>query len=262
MSAPPQLRALVTGASSGIGEAVARLLASEGYRVALLARRESELQRVARELPRAREHLALPCDVGDDVELARAFARIAEEFGALELLVNNAGSGYRTLVEELEPELVRRLLDTNVTGVLLCCKHALPLLRSGTRPVVVNLSSVVGRRAIPGQAAYCASKAAVCSIGEALRLEWAEHRIAVCTLDPATTVTGFFAAQANPRHLAGPDPRAAARPEDVARAVLELARHPRPERFLRRTWKGLAVLSLLAPRTADRWLSRRLNTRG
>lgn len=252
-------RALVTGASSGIGEAVARLLAGAGYRVALLARRTDELERVRADLPGDEtDHLALPCDLTDEVAIDRAFDALARAFGGLDLLVNNAGLGYRARVEELQVAMVRRVLDTNVTAVLLACRAALPLLRSGEHPVVVNVSSVVGRRGIPGQAVYAASKAAVCSIGEALRLEWAAEGIAVCTLNPALTATGFFAAQANPAGLPPPDLAGAEEAVDVARHVLALDRRPSPERSLRWKWRMLGVLSVLAPRLADRVLARQL----
>ena len=116
-------------------------------------------------------------------------------------------------------------------------RRALPLLRAGESPVVVNVASVVGRRGIPGQAAYAASKAAVCSIGEALRVEWARERIAVCTLNPALTATGFFEAQTNPAQLPHPDLKSASDADDVAKHVLELDRDPQPERSLRWKWR-------------------------
>ena len=255
--ARPSRRALVTGASSGIGEATARLLASRGYRVALLARRLAELERVRAALE-GDGHLCLACDLREPAQIESAFARVADAFGGLDLLVNNAGVGYRARVEEIEPEALRSVFDTNVTALLLACQRALPLLRRGSAPVVVNLASVVGRRGIPGQAAYSASKAAVCSIGEALRVEWAAERIAVCTLNPALTATGFFEAQANPSSLPHPDLSRAFGAQDVARAVLELDRRPRPERSLRWKWRLLGALSVFAPRLADRALARRL----
>lgn len=253
-------RALVTGASSGIGEAVARLLAEEGYRVALLARRADELERVRRELRAGAHpgHLVLKCDLTDPAAIDAAFARVLEAFGGLDLLVNNAGRGYRATVEELDPALLHAVFDVNVLGLLLACRAALPALRRGERPVVVNVASVVGRRGIPGQAAYAASKAAVCSVGEALRVEWADEGIAVCTLNPALTATGFFEAQANPAGLPHPDLSRAAGAVDVARHVLALDHEPRPERSLRWKWRLLGVLSVLAPRWADRLLVRRL----
>jgi NAD(P)-dependent dehydrogenase (short-subunit alcohol dehydrogenase family) len=253
----PAQRALVTGASSGIGAATARLLAKNGYRVALLARRADRLEALARELDGA-GHLVLPCDLRDPAAIASAFERLATDFGGLDLLVNNAGIGYRARVDEIEPELLERVFDTNVFGLLLCCRAALPLLRRSTRPVVVNIASVVGRRGIPGQAAYSASKAAVVSIGESLRVEWAHEKIAVCTLNPGLTATGFFEAQPNPSKLPDPDLGASAGAESVAAHVLALARAPKPEVSLRAKWRWLAILSVIAPRTADRLLVDRL----
>jgi NAD(P)-dependent dehydrogenase (short-subunit alcohol dehydrogenase family) len=257
LSSPAPRRALVTGASSGIGAEVVRQLAQQGYRVALLARREEQLNELLSELP-GEGHLILPCDLADESAVRLAFERTAESFGGLDLLVNNAGVGYRARVEELEVDLVRRVFDTNVVGLLLACREALPLLRKGEQAVVVNVASVVGRRGIPGQAAYAASKAAVCSIGEALRLEWAPENIAVCTLNPALTATGFFEAQPNPSGLPKPDLSAASGTIDVAHEVLALDRNPRPERSLRWKWRVLGMLSVFAPRHADRLLVRRL----
>lgn len=250
-------RALVTGASSGIGAATARLLIEHGYHVALLARGEERLRALSAELG-ADCTLVLPCDLRDPAAIERAFTRVHERFGGLDLLVNNAGLGYRARVEELDPELLRQTFETNVHGLLLACRAALPLLRVSERPVVINVASVVGRRGIPGQAAYAASKAAVVSIGEALRLEWARDRIAVCTLSPALTATGFFAAQPNPSRLPPPALDRADPARHVAVAILALDRAPRPELTLRRKWKWLALLSILAPRASDRVLARRI----
>lgn len=249
-----QRRALITGASSGIGAALARVLAREGYRVALLARRESELERVRQSCKRPDEHLALACDIRDGAALRTAVRTVGERFGALDLLVNNAGIGYRAQVEELDDELVRALFETNVVGVLGACREALPFLRRGTRPVVVNIASIVGRRSVPGQAAYSASKAAVCSIGEALRIEWAAYDIAVCTLSPGLTKTAIFDVQANPARLPHPSFVDADEPETVARAVLALDRQPRPEVALRGKWKWLGWLTPAFPRLSDRLL--------
>jgi NAD(P)-dependent dehydrogenase (short-subunit alcohol dehydrogenase family) len=256
----PHRRALVTGASSGIGRATARLLAAEGYRVALLARREDKLREIEREIAAisAAPALVLPCDLCRPKEIEAAFAKLDLEFGGLDLLVNNAGMGYRARVEELDAALLRQLFETNVIGLLLCCRAALPLLRRSQRPVVVDVASVVGRRGIPGQSAYAASKAAVISIGEALRVEWAREEIAVCTLNPALTATGFFEAQPNPSGLEHPDLSRSLGPEEDARSVLALDREPRAEMSLRQKWRMLALLTLIAPRFADRLLARRL----
>ncbi len=254
-------RALVTGASSGIGEAVSRLLAAQGYRVALLARNRARLEAVAAELPRPSsggDHLVLPCDLTRVEEIEGAIEAVEAAFGGLDLLINNAGIGYRARVSELDPEPLRRVFDTNVFALLLTCKACYPLLVRGDRPVVVNVSSVVGRRGIPGQAGYSASKAAVCSIGEALRIEWAEEDIAVSTLNPALTATGFFQNQLNPQALPDPDLGDARPASGVAQAILALDQDPRPEVSLRWKWRLLGILSILSPRLADHALVRRL----
>ena len=250
-------RALVTGASSGIGEATARLLAASGWRVALLARRAERLAEVEGELA-GDGHLCVACDLTDPAALSAAVVEVDRAFSGLELLVNNAGLGYRAKVEELDDALVRRVIDTNVTALFLTCRDALPLLERGDRPVVVNVASVVGRRGVPTQAVYCATKAAVCSLGEALRLEWRERGIAVCTLNPGLTATGFFEAQPNPSGLPEPDLDRSDTAVDVARHVLALAADPEPERSLRWKWKLLGALSVLFPRLADAELARRI----
>ena len=251
-------RALVTGASSGIGEATARRLASAGYRVALLARRGAELERVRASLPEPDAHLCVPCDLRDAAAVAKAMLVVRERFGALDLLVQNAAHGYLARVEQYDPALLRSLVDTNVTAVLDVARESLPLLRGGERPTMVLVSSIVARRGIPGQVSYAASKAALNSIGEGLRIEWASDRIAVCLLDVGLTRTAFFATQPNPAHLPGPDVSAADSPERVADEILALDRAPQPERWLSWKWRALSLLGLLAPRLSDRYLVRRM----
>lgn len=250
-------RALVTGASSGIGAATARRLAAQGYRVALIARRRAELEAVAAGLREPQRHATLVCDLTDAPALARAVDAAGAAFGGLDLVVNNAGIGYRARVADLEPEPLARLVATNLTAPLLVCRAALPHLRRGRAPVMVLVSSVLGRRGYPTQAAYAATKAGVCSLGESLRLEWRREGIAVCTLDPGLTRTGILSAQANPAGLPDPDLSRAAPPEQVAELVLDLDRHPRPEVYGEPKWRWLAALSVLAPGWSDRVLERR-----
>ncbi|MFT7670733.1 MAG: short-subunit dehydrogenase [Planctomycetota bacterium] len=252
-----QRRALVTGASSGIGEATARVLAKEGYTLALLARNVDRLRDIASELP-GHGHFILECDLCDNEQIEAAFALLRETWDGLDLLVNNAGIGYRALVSELDDALLERLFRTNVIALLHTSRLALPLLKRGSKPVLINVSSVVGRRGIPGQVAYSASKAAVCSISEGLRIEWAKEGIAVCTLNPALTTTGFFEAQANPQGLPSPSLESASGPDQVAHEILQLDRSPRPERSLRWKWRVLSALSVLAPRLCDKLLVRNL----
>lgn len=251
-------RALVTGASSGIGAAVARRFAAEGYRVALLARRAEELESVRASLANAGEHRALACDVRDEAAVRAAVAEIGRTFGAVDVVVHAAGIGYRARLEELELAEIERVLATNLTAVLLLDREALPWLERGDRPVVIHVGSVIARRGIPGQLVYSASKAALVSASEALRLEWAERGIEVCLLHPGVTRTGFFAAQANPFRRPPPDLAGADTPERVAEEVLAVDRRPRPEVWLKARWRWFAAATLFTPRLADRWLARKL----
>ncbi len=225
--------------------------------MALLARNVERLEAVRSEL-HGSGHVLLTCDLCDPAQIETAFAELAEVFGGLDLLVNNAGMGYRARIDELQDELLEQLFRTNVFSILHTARLGLPLLRRGKDPVLVNVSSVVGRRGIPGQVAYSASKAAVCSIGEGLRIEWAREGIAVCTLNPALTATGFFEAQPNPSELPHPSLGAAAGPEQVAEEIWQLDQAPQPERYLRWKWRLLSALSILAPRRSDRFLVRNL----
>jgi NAD(P)-dependent dehydrogenase (short-subunit alcohol dehydrogenase family) len=258
MASETTRRALVTGASSGIGEATARLLAEQGYSVALLARDAAALERVRASLPEPQRHFALPCDVRDPRRIDEAVARLRERWSTIDLLVHNAGHGYLAKIEESDPASLRSLFETNVVGVLDLSRAALPLLRASSRAVVVLVSSIVGRRGIPGQAPYAASKAALNSLGEGLRIEWSPHGIAVCILDVGLTRTPFFQHQPNPARLTGPNLAGADDPREVARAIFELDRRPRPEVSLSRKWRLLAIASVLAPRLADRLLVRRM----
>lgn len=250
-------RALVTGASSGIGAAAARALAAAGYRIALLARRAEPLEAVRAELAGS-GHMCVTCDLQDPAAIRAAADLLQREWGGLELVVANAGVGYRALISELDDELCERVFATNVLAPMRLARDLLPLLKAGDAPVWINVSSVVGRRGIPGQAVYSASKAALSSLSEALRLEWAADDIAVCTLNPALTATGFFEAQPNPGALPDPDLAGAAGPDDVAREILTLAKHPRPERSLRWKWWLLGALTPIFPRLSDRLLASRL----
>ena len=258
-------RALVTGASSGIGAAAVRALAEEGFAVALLARRREPLEALAASLPAPAEgeprHLVIPCDLTQPADIRRAAEQLESDWGAVDVVVANAGLGYRALVAELDDELVERVFATNVLAPMRLARDLLGLLRLGHEPVWINVSSVVGRRGVPGQSAYSASKAALSSFSEALRLEWAEEGasgIAVCTLNPALTATGFFDAQPNPSQLPDPDLASAAGPEDVARELVALALCPQPERSLRWKWWLLGALTPIFPRLSDRLLVRRL----
>jgi NADP-dependent 3-hydroxy acid dehydrogenase YdfG len=176
--------ALVTGASSGIGEAIARALAEEGARCLLVARRAEQLERLARELPGAQ---AIALDVRDA-------ARVREELArhAVDIAVANAGLGRgMEPLHQGEPEDWAEMLDTNVKGVLHTLRAVVPGMIERQGGDIVFLGSVAGRQVYPNGAVYCASKFAVRALYEGLRLEVLGKGIRCTTVDPGMVKTDF-----------------------------------------------------------------------
>ena len=182
--------AVVTGASSGIGEATARLLAREGCNVVLAARREDRLNAFAADLGEGA--LAAPTDVTDPAACAALVARTVERFGSLEILVNNAGLGLSGSVAEGDPEDWRKMFDVNVLGVLYVTRAAVrQMLRQGAGDVVF-VSSLAGRRVPRADGTvYAATKHAVNAVAEGLRMDVHEKGIRVINVEPGLVRTEF-----------------------------------------------------------------------
>lgn len=182
--------AVVTGASSGIGEATALALAGRGAAVMLAARAEEKLRFLEREISAAGGRaLAMRTDVTDRDSVEAMVERTIEEFGSLDVLVNNAGLGLSGRVAELRAEDLRQVLEVNLIGPLVCIQAALPHMRQEGR--IINISSVVGKRAIPKVGGYCATKSALNALSDALRVEVAGRGITVTSVYPGTTQTAF-----------------------------------------------------------------------
>ena len=180
--------AVVTGASSGIGEATARGLREAGFFVVLGARREDRLMAVAGEL-RGR---GLPLDVRDLASIDAFTAAVAAEYGQVEILINNAGlaAGLQPLAQGNDDDWVQ-MMETNVLGLLRVTRAMLPLLRRAPRAHIVNLGSVAGFEVYPGGVGYTASKHAVRAITKTLRLELMGEPIRVTEIEPGMVETEF-----------------------------------------------------------------------
>ncbi|MGH7130971.1 MAG: SDR family oxidoreductase [Phycisphaerales bacterium] len=177
---------LITGASSGIGEATARLLAERGAHVVMGARRTDRLERIAAELvARGQSAAARALDVTDLVDMQAFVRSAAERFGRLDVLINNAGVMPLSRLDALKVDEWNRMIDVNIRGVLHGIAAALPLMREGGSGQIINLSSIGGHAVSPTAAVYCATKYAVLAISEGLRQENTNVRVTV--ISPGVT---------------------------------------------------------------------------
>ncbi|MGB8954341.1 MAG: SDR family NAD(P)-dependent oxidoreductase [Tumebacillaceae bacterium] len=187
--------AIVTGASAGIGRASAVALAKEGFQLALGARNQERLADTVREIEEAtgRTPLALQLDVREEGQVKAFIAAIVEKYGRIDLLLNNAGlaKGVLPVIEEEETDNWDQMIDTNVKGLLLMTREAVPHMIEGGNGHVINLGSIAGREAYAGGAVYCATKFAVRAITDALRQELLGKPVCVTTVDPGMVETGF-----------------------------------------------------------------------
>jgi NADP-dependent 3-hydroxy acid dehydrogenase YdfG len=178
----------ITGASSGIGEALALQFATEGARIVLSARRESELERVreactGRGLP-ADNILVLPLDVTDYDAMPAAVGRVCEKFGRIDMLINNAGISQRSLCVDTDMSVYRKIFEVDVLGQIALTKAVLPgMLEQGSGHIAIT-SSVAGKIGVPLRTGYCAAKHAVMGFYDALRAETARHGVRVTTITP------------------------------------------------------------------------------
>jgi NAD(P)-dependent dehydrogenase (short-subunit alcohol dehydrogenase family) len=175
--------AFVTGASRGIGEAISRRLAAEGARVALAARDEALCQRIASDiLRRGGEAIGIGCDVTLAVSVSNAIAGVVSRWGHIDVLVNNAGLGGPTPIDDPDDSRWNSIIGTNLTAAFRVTREAAPFLTSGAR--VINMSSVLGRFGVAGMGAYCASKHGIIGLTRALALELAPRQITVNAICP------------------------------------------------------------------------------
>jgi short-subunit dehydrogenase len=177
--------AIITGASSGIGWALAKELARQGCRVGLLARRQEQLNKLAEEITEAGGTAAVhPADVADRDDTLRTVAALRDQLGPVDLLIANAGVGAPTLLEPFNVSDVEKMFRVNLLGVIYSIEAVLPeMLRRG-RGHLAAVSSQAAYKGLPGESAYCASKAAVSTYLEGLRIQLRGNGIAVTTICP------------------------------------------------------------------------------
>jgi short-subunit dehydrogenase len=249
--------AIITGGSVGIGAATARAFAGAGMRLALCARRRTHLESLAAELRAGGAEVSVfPLDVTDEKALRAMVDEVAARCGGVDVLVNNAGRGMAATFEDTTPAEFREILELNLLATIIGSQAVLPHMRRQGRGHIFNVSSVVGRRSIPGRAAYSATKFAMGGISEALRLELRGTGIHVSLVYPIYTATEFHDVETRRMHIPRMGPVQTA--DQVARAMLRCVRRPRPEVYPYRPARLLAVLSALCPSLADRVVARAL----
>ena len=212
--------AIVTGSTKGIGRAIAEALVREGMNVCVSARNGDEVERAVHELGGAGEGgvTGAVCDVRDYDEVKALVEHTVEEFGGLDVLVNNAGIGIFGRVEETAPEDFRAVLETNLFGVFYCCREAIPQMKKRGGGYIINISSLAGTNAHPEMTAYNASKFGLNGFSEAMMQEVRHDRIKVSYVMPGSVNTYFGDEE--------PDESKSwqLQPADIARVVLDLLR--------------------------------------
>lgn len=249
---------IVTGASSGIGKSLALRLADQGARVVLAARSVERLEALAQECSRrGGQALVVPTDVADEAQCRALVERATQEYGRLDMLINNAGFGLVARLDEMpDLHLFRQVLDVNFYGALCCTYYALPHLKQA-KGRLVNISSLGGLSALPYNTAYIASKFALEGFSESLRMELQANDVSVTVISPSWVVTEFHEHYVNKDGQAkGPSGRAiytdkTMTADECARITLEAARRRKREVIM-----GPGRLALLLKVIAPDWLDK------
>jgi short-subunit dehydrogenase len=242
-------RAVVTGAAAGIGRATALALGTEGMLIEAVDRDAAGLESLAAADGHVRPRVA---DLSRPSEVEPLIERIEQEAGPIDLLVNVAGIGLQASVLEMTPDDLRRLFEVNFFATATLCREALRVMSARRRGEIINISSAAARRGLPGLGGYAATKAALHTFTQALRLEARHHGVAVTEVLPISVRTGFFEAATN----RAARPYAAAgrvqTPEYVAQRIVACARHPVAELHTTPWLHPVFALEALAPNLIDR----------
>ena len=256
---------VITGASAGIGRALAEALAPRGARLVLAARRADRLEQLNAALGGG--HQIIPADVARPDDCERLIRQTVERFGRLDTLVCNAGYGILRPVAETSAEELRQLFQTNVFGTLDCVRPAVPVMagqpeRGGWRGQVMIVSSAAARRGLPYFGGYSATKSAQLSLAEAMRVELRPQRIAVTSVHPVGTETEFtVAAQTagrTTRRIAPSPGEVRQTAADVARAMVRAIERPRPEVWPLRPSRWMLSFATLMPGWVDGVMAKRV----
>jgi short-subunit dehydrogenase len=245
-------RLLVTGASSGIGRAIALEAGKRGCRVILAARSEVEIEALADQMRRTGvEAVAVRADVTRPEDRQAMFDVAKEHFGGLDILVNNAGVAAHGHFMDLDPQTLRQVMEVNFFAVAENCRLAIPLLEDGEQPLIVNVSSMAGRRGVPAWTEYSASKFAVCGFSEALRAELVRFGVDLMLVVPGLTQSDLGKNLLAKKGRLPTDYASGLTPQVVAQKILDGAEANKHELRIEKDARLLLFVNWLAPRFVD-----------
>jgi len=247
----------ITGASAGIGRAIAIRLARDSASVAICSRRRDRLDRVAAEIIQAGgTSLAMVADVAKAADMQTFVDQTVSRWGQIDVLVCNAGYGVYGAIDQIAPEKMQALMEVNYLGTFNAARAALPIFRRQHHGHFVIISSIVGKRGVPYVGAYAATKFAQVGLAECLRAELVGSGIHVTVVYPISTESEFYEVMVQHSGFATRARGPRQPTERVANAVARAIEHPVPEVYPFRLSKALAVANAIAPGLCDRIVKR------
>jgi short-subunit dehydrogenase len=252
-------RILITGASSGIGRAISEQLAAAGARLVLAARTADRLNAWAEELAaRGASVIAVPTDITCEEDRQHLLQTTAQRLGGLDVLINNAGIASWSHFAESTEDILRQIMEVNFFGPVEMMRLAIPLLKQGQQPAILNVASMCGRRGMPAWPEYSASKFALVGLTEALRAEMVPYDVEVLLVLPGLTRTGLHDHMLKAEGRAKIDFSAGMPPEQVASAVVRALRNNRRETVVGSDAWWMLLVNRFFPRFVDRRIARRV----
>jgi short-subunit dehydrogenase len=250
----------VTGASSGIGRSLAGLLSDEGAKVAMVSRSEDKLNELAAELNQKKngELLVLPGDLTNEAFRRQVLDRVVEQWGGLDILINNAGLASWAHFADSTEEVMREIMEINFFAPIELIRNAIPILTDGNQPAVLNVASKCGRRGLPAWPEYSASKFALCGMTEAFRGELARFDMDVLLVLPGLTKTDLSKKMLLNQGKADIDFESGMPPETVAAGIINALKNNRTETVIGRDAKWLLSVNRFFPRLVDRLIRRKV----
>ena len=250
-------RAIITGASSGIGWHLAKQLAAEKVDLIVCARREERLNELANQIKaEGQSCFTVAGDITDPATRAKLLEACQSELGGLDIVVNNAGIGAMGRFDEATPDRMRKVFEVNFFAVADMIRESLPLLKTGQDPIIVNMSSVLAHRAAPLKSEYCASKFALHGFSDSIRAELTQNKIDLLLVSPSTTDSEFFDSAIEDNTRKNWKKGSAMPPEVVAAKTIRAIKKGKHEIILTHGGRFLVLLDRLVPGIANRIMAK------